>query len=114
MTHTTRREFLSALALASIPSILPASAKSTSSANSSGEPQIYGSIMGPGDTPGSAKLYWPLIDDMAAADERRVQIGLPSIENDLEKFRQGAAIGPYMTPIVKGEDRSMADVYREP
>ena len=35
MTHTTRREFLSALALASIPSILPASTKSTSSANSS-------------------------------------------------------------------------------
>lgn len=83
-------------------------------ANVAGEPQIYGSIMGPGDTPGSAKLYWPLIDDMAAADERRVQIGLPSIENDLEKFRQGAAIGPYMTPIVKGEDWSMADVYREP
>ena len=35
MTYTTRREFLSALALASIPSILPASTKSTSSANSS-------------------------------------------------------------------------------
>jgi len=51
---------------------------------------------------------------MAAADERRVQIGLPSIESDLEKFRQGANIGPYMTPIVKGKDWSMADVYRTP
>lgn len=79
-----------------------------------GEPQIYGSIMGPGDTPGSAKLYWPLIDDMAAADERRAQIGLPSIQSDLEKFRQGAQIGPYMTPIVKGENWRMADVYRAP
>ena len=83
-------------------------------ANVAGKPQIYGSIMGPGDTPGSAKLYWPLIDNMSAADERRVQIGLPSIESDLEKFRQGAAIGPYMTPIVKGKDWSMADVYRTP
>jgi hypothetical protein len=83
-------------------------------ANVAGESQIYGSVMGPGDTPGSAKLYWPLIDNMAAADERRVQIGLPSIESDLEKFRQGANIGPYMTPIVKGKDWSMADVYRTP
>ena len=62
----------------------------------------------------NAKLYWPLIDNMAAADERRVQIGLPSIENDLEKFRQGADIGPYMTPIVKGKDWTMADVYMTP
>ncbi|MGH9444216.1 MAG: DUF6624 domain-containing protein [Terriglobia bacterium] len=79
-----------------------------------GKPQIYGSIMGPGDTPGSAKLYWPLIDNMAAADERRAQIGLPSIKSDLEKFRQGASIGPYMTPIVKGKGWSMADVYMTP
>jgi hypothetical protein len=79
-----------------------------------GEPQIFGSIMGPGDTPGSAKLYWPLIDNMAAANQRRVQIGLPSIESDLELFRQGADIGPYMTPIVKGEDWSMAYVYGTP
>lgn len=79
-----------------------------------GEPQIYGSIMGPGDTPGSAKLYWPLTDNAAAADKRRAQIGMPSIESDLEKFRQGAVIGPYMTPIVKGEGWSMADVYKEP
>jgi hypothetical protein len=83
-------------------------------ANVAGEPQIFGSIMGPGDTPGSAKLYWPLIDNMAAANQRRVQIGLPSIESDLELFRQGADIGPYMTPIVKGEDWSMAYVYGTP
>jgi hypothetical protein len=83
-------------------------------ANVAGEPQIYGSIMGPDDRPGSAKLYWPLTDNVAAADKRRAQIGLPSIERDLEKFRQGAVIGPYMTPIVKGEDWSMAEVYKKP
>lgn len=83
-------------------------------ANVAGKPQIYGSIMGPGDTPGSAKLYWPLIDNMAAADERRARIGLPSIENDLDKFRRGAVIGPYMTPIVKGENWSMNAVYGIP
>jgi hypothetical protein len=82
--------------------------------NVAGEHQIYGSIMGPGDTPGSAKLYWPLTDNVAAADKRRAQIGLPSIESELGKFRQGAVIGPYMTPIVKGGDWSMADVYKEP
>lgn len=79
-----------------------------------GKPQIYGSIMGPGDTPGSAKLYWPLTNSVAAADKRRAQIRMPSIESDLEKYRQGAVIGPYMTPIVKGDDWSMADVYKEP
>lgn len=83
-------------------------------ANVAGKPQIYGSIMGPGDTPGSAKLYWPLIDNVVAADKRRSQIGLPSIESDLEKFRQGAEIGPYMTPIQKGKSWSMADVYKTP
>jgi hypothetical protein len=51
---------------------------------------------------GPAKLYWPLIDNIAAADQRRAQIGLPSIEDDLEKFRQGATIGPYMTPMTNG------------
>src|SRR6185437_13370553 len=59
-------------------------------ANVAGKPQIYGSVMGPGNKPGSAKLYWPLMDNMAAADKRRAQIGLPSIESDLKKFRQGA------------------------
>jgi hypothetical protein len=83
-------------------------------ANVAGKPQIYGSVMGPGDAPGSAKLYWPLIDNMAAADKRRTQIGLPSIESDLEKFRQGAVIGPYMTPIEKGKGWSMAEVYMAP
>ena len=81
-------------------------------ANVAGEPQIYGSVMGPGHTPGTAKLYWPLIDNVAAADKRRRQIGLPSIEDELEEFRQGAEIGPYMTPLKKGEDWSMADVYK--
>ncbi len=72
-----------------------------------GKPQIYGSVMGPGDIPGSAKLYWPLINNIAAADKRKVQIGLPSIKNDLEKFRRSAYIDPYMTPIVMGNGWSM-------
>jgi hypothetical protein len=81
-------------------------------ANVAGKPQIYGTIMGPDkDTPGAAKLYWPLIDDTAAADQRRAQIGLPSIEEDLEKFRQGATIGVYMMPMTKGMQWTLADVY---
>jgi hypothetical protein len=81
-------------------------------ANVAGKPQIYGSIMGPDpDTPGAAKLYWPLVDSVAAADRRRKQIGLPTIEEDLEKFRQGATIGPYMMPMTKGMDFTLADVY---
>jgi hypothetical protein len=81
-------------------------------ANVAGKPQIYGTIMGPDfDTPGAAKLYWPLIDDIAAADQRRAQIGLPSIQEDLEKFRKGATIGPYMTPMTKGMNFTLADVY---
>jgi hypothetical protein len=55
-----------------------------------------------------------LIDNTAAADERRAGIGLPSIEDDLEKFRQGADIGPYMTPLTKGMNWSMSDVYAKP
>ena len=82
-------------------------------ANVAGKPQIYGTIMDPDfDTPGGApKLYWPLIDNIAAADQRRAQIGLPSIEDDLEKFRQGATIGPYMMPMTKGMQWTLADVY---
>ncbi|AXC09985.1 hypothetical protein ACPOL_0614 [Acidisarcina polymorpha] len=83
-------------------------------ANVAGKPQKYGTVMGPGPSPGTAKLYWPLIDDVAAADKRRLQIGLPSIENDLERFRKGADIGPYMTPLTQGENWSMADVYKKP
>jgi hypothetical protein len=81
-------------------------------ANVAGKPQVYGTIMGPDqNTPGAAKLYWPLIDNIAAADQRRAQIELPSIEDDLEKFRQGATIGPYMTPLTKGMQWTIADVY---
>lgn len=81
-------------------------------ANVAGKPQIYGTIMGPDpDPPGAAKLYWPLIDNIAAADQRRVQIGLPSIEDDLKDFRQGAAIGPYMMPVTKGMEWTLTDVY---
>jgi Family of unknown function (DUF6624) len=81
-------------------------------ANVAGKPQIYGTIMGPNPaTPGAAKLYWPLSGTIDATDKRRAQIGLPSIEDDLEKFRQGATIGPYMTPLTKGMQWTIADVY---
>jgi hypothetical protein len=81
-------------------------------ANVAGKPQIYGTIMGPGEgSPGAAKLYWPLIDNIAAADQRRIQIGLPSIEDDLQYFRQGATIGPYMMPTTNGMQWTLADVY---
>jgi hypothetical protein len=82
-------------------------------ANVAGKPQIYGTIMGPDyDHPGGApKLYWPLVDNAAAADQRRAAIGLPTIEEDLEKFRQGATIGPYMMPMTKGMGFTLADVY---
>jgi hypothetical protein len=83
-------------------------------ANVAGKPQIYGSVMGPGPDPGTAKLYWPLVDNTAAADARRARIGLPSIEDDLEKFRRGADIGPYMTPLTKGMNWNMSDVYAMP
>jgi hypothetical protein len=62
-------------------------------------------------TPGAAKLYRPLSGTIDATDKRRAQIGLPSIEDDLEKFRQGATIGPYMTPLTKGMQWTIADVY---
>jgi hypothetical protein len=83
-------------------------------ANVAGTPQKYGTVMGPGPTPGTARLYWPLIDDVAAADKRRLGVGLPTIEDDLQKFRQGADIGPYMTPLKRGENWSIADVYKTP
>jgi hypothetical protein len=82
-------------------------------ANVAGKPQTYGSVIGPGEAPGTARLYCPLIDTVAAADQRRAQIGLPSIEDDLEKFRRGANIGPYMTPLSKGMEWSLADVYKK-
>ena len=81
-------------------------------ANVAGTPQIYGSVMGPGKTKGSAKLYWPLRDDEVATDGRRAQVGLALMEDDLEKFRQGATIGPYMTPLLEGNDWTIENVYR--
>ncbi len=76
-----------------------------------GNPQVFGSIMGPADgrtlwKDGStapdgaseARLYWPLRDSSAEVDARRAEIGLPSMEDDLRSFREGAVIGPYMTP----------------
>ena len=82
-------------------------------ADVAGKPQIYGSIMGPDQTPGSAKLYAPLIDGVKAADKRRAAVGLPSIETNLTAFRNGADIGPYMMPMAKGMGWTLADVYSE-
>lgn len=76
------------------------------------KPQIFGSVMGPGKTPGSAELYRPVLDSLEAVEKRRAQIGLPPIEADLERFRKGARIGPYMTPITK--EWTMAEVYGLP
>lgn len=68
-----------------------------------GEPQIYGSVMGPGDEPGTARLYWPLVDSAEEVDARRAELGLPPMEDDLAKFRDGATIGMYMTPTFVDE-----------
>lgn len=63
-----------------------------------GRPQIYGTVMGPGDEQGTARLYWPVVDTIEEVDARRARLGLPSNEEDLAEFRKGAVIGPYMTP----------------
>jgi hypothetical protein len=84
-------------------------------ADVAGKHQIYGTIMGPTHgSPGEAKLYWPLVDDVVAADQRRAQIGLPSVEDDLDKFRQGARIGAFMRPLPKGVEDSLSIVYETP
>lgn len=66
------------------------------------KPQIYGTIMGPGDVPGDARIYWPLRDTEEETDARRVELGLPTLEEDLALFRDGATIGPYMSPVRSG------------
>lgn len=62
------------------------------------KPQIFGTIMGPGDEPRTSSIYWPLAHTEQQVDARRVELGLPPLEHDLSLFRQGATIGPYMTP----------------
>lgn len=74
------------------------------------KPQIFGTVMGPGKEVGTAELYRPLSDSREQVEQRRAEIGLPSIESDLEKFRTGAKIGPYMTPLT-GE-WSLGEVYK--
>jgi hypothetical protein len=77
------------------------------------QPQIYGSIMGPGphQDASSSQLYWPLRDGVATTNARRQEIGLPSIETELQKFREGAQIGPYMLPMTKDTHWTMASVF---
>jgi hypothetical protein len=64
-----------------------------------GKPQIFGTIMGPGNEPGDARIYWPLRDTEYKTNARRVELGLPTIEEDLAQFRDGATIGPFMSPV---------------
>ncbi|WP_341406571.1 DUF6624 domain-containing protein [Luteolibacter soli] len=71
--------------------------------------QIFGTVMGPGTAVGTAELYRPLKDGYDAVNLRRLQIGLPPMEADLERFRKGAKVGPYMTPIFK--EWNMSEVY---
>ncbi|ORX39225.1 hypothetical protein BD324DRAFT_618894 [Kockovaella imperatae] len=75
------------------------------------KPQLYGTIMGPGMEKGTAKLYVKTEFDEETTNEKRKAIGLASIEEDLEKFRSGAQIGPYMTPMM-GQPWDLSDGYR--
>ncbi|MFC7379322.1 DUF6624 domain-containing protein [Brevundimonas sp. GCM10030266] len=77
-----------------------------------GRPQIYGTIMGPSENGGS--LYEPLSDTADETDERRVSIGLPTMQQDLAKFTAGASIGPYMTPMTPDFEYTIADVWVQP
>ena len=81
---------------------------------SGGRPQVYGYIMGPAlnGASGTAELYAPLKDDLSTVDQRRKEIALPSLEDDLEKVRPGARIGPFMTPLVGYPNWDIPEVYR--
>ena len=76
-----------------------------------GDRQLYGSIMGPGKDKGTARLYTELEFDQAKTNEKRKAIGLPTLDEDLDRFRNGAQIGPYMTPLVEGQHWDLSDAY---
>jgi hypothetical protein len=59
------------------------------------EPQLYGSLIAPKD--GEGILIWPL-QDPQQLDARRRGIGLPPLSEDLELYRRGAVMGPFMVP----------------
>ena len=59
------------------------------------EPQLYGSLIAPKD--GEGILIWP-VQDPQQLDTRRRGIGLPPLSEDLELYRRGAVMGPFMVP----------------
>ncbi|MGH3210822.1 MAG: DUF6624 domain-containing protein [Trebonia sp.] len=59
------------------------------------EPQLYGSLIAPRD--GEGIVLWP-VRDPQQLDTRRRGIGLPSLDEDLDLYRCGAVMGPFMVP----------------
>ena len=59
------------------------------------EPQLYGSLIAPKD--GEGIVIWP-VQDPQQLDARRRGIGLPPLSEDLELYRRGAVMGPFMVP----------------
>jgi hypothetical protein len=60
------------------------------------EPQLYGSLIAPKD--GEGIVIWP-VQDPRQLDARRRGIGLPPLSEDLELYRRGAVMGPFMVPV---------------
>jgi hypothetical protein len=60
-------------------------------------PQLYGSLIAPKD--GEGIVIWP-VQDQHQLDARRRGIGLPPIAEDLELYRRGAVMGPFMVPAL--------------
>jgi hypothetical protein len=59
------------------------------------DPELYGSLIAPKD--GEGIPIWP-VQDPRQLDDRRRGIGLPPLSEDLELYRRGAVMGPFMVP----------------
>jgi len=59
------------------------------------EPQLYGSLIAPKN--GEGIVIWP-VHDPQQLDARRRGIGLPPLSEDLDLYRRGAVMGPFMVP----------------
>jgi hypothetical protein len=66
------------------------------------EPQLYGSLIAPKD--GEGIVIWP-VQDPQQLDARRRGIGLPPLIEDLDLYRRGAVMGPFMIPTFTGDGR---------
>jgi hypothetical protein len=64
------------------------------------EPQLYGSLIAPKD--GEGIVIWPVLDP-EQLDARRRGIGLPPLSEDLDLYRRGAVMGPFMVPTPTGD-----------